>query len=112
MAKKTSEKGEYERLRALFADMDADRLALIDGLLWQAARLRVRADDLWRDLRRNGETERFVQGRDAEPYDRERPASRTYTATCKLYQQVIRQLCEICPGVSERDALDEFRADG
>ena len=40
--------------------------------------------------------ELFSQG-DQEPYERERPASRIYTATNKSYQSIIKQLNDMIP---------------
>ena len=37
---------EYERLKALFADVDEKQLSLVDGALWEAARLRSELDRL------------------------------------------------------------------
>ena len=40
--------------------------------------------------------EEFAQG-DQEPYERERPASRIYTAANKSYQSIIKQLNDMIP---------------
>ena len=37
---------EYERLKALFADVDEKQLQLCDGQLWEAARLRAELEHL------------------------------------------------------------------
>ena len=42
----TEIKEEYERIRALFADVDEKQLQLVDGAILEAARLRVELDRL------------------------------------------------------------------
>ena len=48
------------------------------------------------DFRHVHLVELFAQG-DQEPYERERPASRIYTAANKSYQSIIKQLNDMIP---------------
>ena len=41
-----AERAEYERIRALFSSVDENQLALVDGAIWEAARLRTELDGL------------------------------------------------------------------
>ena len=104
----TVEANEYKRLMDIYSTLPKNRLAVAEGLIRQAARLRARLDMLWDDLQRNGETESFTQSEKTDPYERERPASRTFTATDKSYQSIIKQLNEMCPEGGEGDALTAF----
>lgn len=106
--RRITEKTETERLREIYKNLPPNKYAVAEGLIVQAARLRVRLDQLWRDLRKNGETEPFTQSPNAEPYDRERPASKIFTATDKNYQAIIKQLQELCPDEEAQDGLDDF----
>lgn len=106
---KVTEKSEIRRLRKVYAGMEPNQLKVVEGLIVEAARLRVRLDYLWQDLQENGETEQFSQSEKTGPYDRERPQSRTYTATNKSYQAIIKQLSDLCPPAAEEDELAEFR---
>lgn len=117
MAKKKTkwermEAREYKRLMEIYSALPKNKLDVAEGLIRQAARLRARLDMLWTDLQVNGETELFTQSKDTEPYERERPASRTFTATDKSYQQIIKQLSELCPEGAARDALEDFLSNG
>ena len=78
----------------------------------QAARLRVRLNQLWEDIQENGETERFTQSEKTEPYERERPAARLFTSTDKNYQAIIKQLNELTPPSSNEGKLKELMRDG
>lgn len=107
--RKITEKSEITRLSRIYAGLPPNQMKVVEGLIVEAARLRVRLDYLWRDLQENGETEMFTQSERTEPYERERPQSRTYTATNKSYQAIIKQLSDLCPPSPEEDPLAEFR---
>lgn len=92
MAKDDAVKKEIARLRKQYENLPDDRMAIAEGLIVEAARLRVRLDYLWDDLQEHGETEMFSQSPNTDPYERERPSSRNYTSTNKNYQAIIRQL--------------------
>ena len=96
MAKKNEEQLEIDRLTEIYKGLPPKQFALAQGLIAEAARLRVRCNALWEDLQDKGEVELFAQG-DQEPYERERPASRIYTAANKSYQSIIKQLNDMIP---------------
>lgn len=108
--KKITENSEIERLNEIYKSLPKNQFAVVQGLIVEAARLRVRLEELWQDICKNGETEMFSQGKDAVPYERERPVSRTYTATNKSYQAIIKQLNDLCPPDQVMDELEEFRS--
>ncbi len=112
MAKKRTEKSEINRLTKIFKDLPENQFAVAQGLIVQAARLRVRLDRLWEDIQENGETEQFSQSDKTDPYERERPAARLFTATDKNYQSVIKQLVEMVPQSQSRNKLAELMKDG
>lgn len=94
---KSEEQKEVERLTEIYRGLPPKQFALAQGLIIQAARLRVRLDKLWAELQEKGETEWFTQSEKTDPYERERPASRTFTATDKSYQSIIKQLNDMIP---------------
>jgi hypothetical protein len=96
MAKELTVAAEIERLTAIYQELPPKQFALAQGLIAEAARLRVRCNKLWEDLQENGEVELFSQG-DQDPYERERPSSRIYTAANKSYQSIIKQLNDMIP---------------
>lgn len=109
--KKNPEQLEVERLTEIYKGLPPKQFALAQGLIIQAARLRVRLDKLWAEIEEKGETEWFTQSDKTDPYERERPASRTFTATDKSYQSIIKQLTDMIPAEEDNgeDELDEFR---
>ena len=104
--KKSPEQLEIERLTEIYRGLPPKQFALAQGLIIQAARLRVRLDKLWAELEEKGETEWFTQSEKTDPYERERPASRTFTATDKSYQSIIKQLNDMIPTDAEDTGLE------
>ena len=111
-AKIVTEKSEIARLTKNYKNLPPNKFAVAQGLIVQAARLRVRLNQLWEDIQENGETERFTQSEKTEPYERERPAARLFTSTDKNYQAIIKQLNELTPPSSNEGKLKELMRDG
>lgn len=86
---------EYNRLAELYEEVSEDRRKLVEGLLVQAARLRVTLDCLWEDIQAFGTTMKVIRGGNATEV--ERPASKTFTALDKSYRATIKQLDELLP---------------
>lgn len=107
-SKKVTEESEYKRLAKIYKTLPPNKRAVAEGLLREAARQRVRLNYLWEDLQEHGETEMFCQSSNMDPYERERPASRTYTATEKTYQSLIRQLDDMCPPSVQESKLEKL----
>lgn len=88
---------EVERLRNLFKSIPKNQLDVAEGLITQAARLRILLDDNWKDILENGEYEKFSQSENQVPYDRKRPIVENYDNRDKTYQSIINQLTELLP---------------
>lgn len=111
MQKRITEKGEIERLCQIYKDLPPNEFAVAEGLIVQAARLRVRLDKLWKDLKKNGEVELFTQSATTEPYEKKRPAAELFTATDKNYQAIIKQLNEMTPPSRGESKLEKLARD-
>lgn len=110
-AREITEKSEINRLKRIYKNLPPNQYAVAQGLIVQAARLRVRLDRLWQEIQEGGETEMFAQSDKTEPYERERPAARLFTATDKNYQSIIKQLNELTPSVAGKSKLAELMKD-
>src|SRR5699024_12851315 len=88
---------EHNRLKNLFKHIPKNQLDGAEGLITQAARLRILLDYNWKDILENGEYEKFSQSRDQVPYDRKRPIVENYDNRDKTYQSIIQQLTELLP---------------
>lgn len=88
---------EEQRLKELFVGIPGAQLKLAEGLITQAARLKILLDDNWMDILENGEYEKFSQSESQVPYDRRRPIVDNYDARDKTYQSIINQLNSMLP---------------
>lgn len=109
--RKPTELSEIKKLDAVFAGIPADKHKVVDGLIVQAARMRVILDELAADIRENGTTELFQQSEKVEPFTRERPQAALFIKVDKNYLAIIKQLVELCPGTGEElDELADFKS--
>lgn len=108
----TTEKAETERLQAIYANLQPKQKQLAQGLIVQAARLRVQLDKLNADIRKNGLTELYSQSDKIDPYKRERPEAGLFVKLDKNYQAIIRQLNEMLPPEEDNgdDEISQYRA--
>lgn len=90
-------KKEKARLQKLYKDMPENQKKLTEGLIVQAARLRVLLDEMWVDITENGDYDLFSQSDKQEPYERERPAAKMYNSRNDSYCRILKQLSEILP---------------
>lgn len=98
---------EINRLRKIFKEMPKDNLDMVEGLIVEAADLRVRLEDIRKDLDINGYDEMFSQSESQEPYERERPQARRYISMNKNYQSIMKQLGDYIPKRIEPKEFDD-----
>ncbi|HFZ5969234.1 TPA: helix-turn-helix domain-containing protein, partial [Enterococcus faecium] len=94
---------EKKRLQKIFDKIPHDKLNLVEGLIIQAARLRVLLDDNWKDIIENGEYEKFKQSENQIAYDRKRPIVENYDNRDKTYQAIVKQLTDLLPQGTRAD---------
>lgn len=103
---------EYNRLKKLYQSIPENKFQLFEGLITQAARLKVQLDVLWLDIQVNGVSEEFQNGKDVEPISRERAESKLFTQLDKSYQAIIRQLSDHLPTETKKASkLDKLLDD-
>lgn len=107
--KKDPVKKEVERLRAVYKDLPANQLSVVDGLIIQAARLRAALDKLQEEIDKDGLTQWFTQSPEkTPPYKRITPASDLFVKMDKSYQSIIKQLNDLTPPDKTISALEAF----
>lgn len=106
--KEITEKSEIARLTKIYKNLPPHKFKVVQGLIAEAARLRVLLNVLWEDIDENGTTEMFSQSKDAEKYERERPQAKQYIAANKSYLAIIKQLSEIAPESVGKGKLDKL----
>lgn len=99
---------EYERIKDLFAGVDEKQLALIDGAIWEAARLRIELDRLNGIINQTG----LVKLHPDNPgLQKELPVSKLAVKVRANYLNYIAKLSKVLgAGVEddEDDELEEF----
>lgn len=101
--------GEIKRLTRIYKTIPDAQFKTVQGLIVQAARLRVMCDTLWADIQANGYTTLFAQSDKTPPYERERPQVKDYYAADKAYQSIIKQLTALkAPSPEKKSKLDEI----
>lgn len=101
-SKNTRVLSEVKRLKEIFEGLTPDEAKVCEGLIIQAARLRIMLDDMWVDICDNGDVEDFSQSPDLPPYERQRPVAQLYNTRDKNYQTIIKQLCDRLPSGAEK----------
>ena len=114
MAEKTKEqriKSEKTRLNKIYKNLPEGKKALALGLIEQAAFMRVELSDLSADLKENGWTEMFSQGKQ-DPYERARPTGQLYNTTNSNYQKIIGQLDKLLPKEEKSEKKEDDGFEG
>ncbi|MEJ7540390.1 hypothetical protein [Staphylococcus intermedius] len=88
---------EKKRLDKVFKSIPEDKKCVAQGLIVQAARMRVLLDDAWLDIQEKGDYELFTQSENAPPYERERPIAKLFNSRDAAYQKIIMQLSKLLP---------------
>ena len=107
---RVTEKSEIERLTKIYETLPPKQLALAQGLIVQAARIRVRLDELSADINEHGMTEIFQQSEKCNAYSRTRHEAELFVKLDKNYQSVIKQLDGMIPR-DDAPAEDVFSCD-
>lgn len=102
-----AERAEYERIRALFSAVDENQLELVDGAIWEAARLRVELDSLHVVVAQSG----LVKVDPANPSrQKELPVSKLLPKVRAGYTNIIFKLAKVLGAVINEDdlGLDDY----
>ena len=97
------------RVKKLYKDFPKEKAKALEGLIHEAAFMKISLEELRNDLLKNGLTELFEQGEQA--FMRERPETGVYTKFIQRYSGVMKQLIDLLPveiKKEENDKLMEF----
>lgn len=82
----------YSNLKELYKKIPENKMKLVDGLIREAARLKVSLDELWEDIQQNGNVVFDKNGN-----EKERPTSAIFTSRDKSYRAAIKMLDSLLP---------------
>lgn len=93
---------EIKRLEKSFKDLPQDVAAIAEGLVREAANMRVTLE-IWRtDLDTNGWVEMFQQSEKVAPYEKKRAVAEMYLNLNPNYQKIIDKLVSYLPKTSTK----------
>ena len=92
----------YTRFKKIFKDIEPKKLEMNDDLIKNVAFMSVTLNKLQDEINQKGVVEKFEQGK--QNFMRENPALKSYNTTIKNYTSAIKQLCDLLPEQSKKDA--------
>jgi len=102
-------KRELTRLRKSFKPLPEDKRRLAEGLMQEAAFMRVTLEETREIIDQEGVIELFEQGK--QRFLREHPATKVYAALINRYSAVVKQLIDLLPdGDKQKTEADELMA--
>ncbi|CZR81500.1 TPA: hypothetical protein ACJIV4_000357 [Clostridioides difficile] len=99
-------KQEVSRLKKNYKDLEKEKIKILDGLVNEAAFLKISLEETREILIREGLTEIFKQGK--QEFERERLQVKIYLNFMKLYSNVMKQLIDIIPSDMKQEEEDEL----
>ncbi|MCC0648474.1 hypothetical protein [Clostridioides sp. ZZV15-6598] len=99
-------KQEVSRLKKNYKDLEKEKVKILDGLVNEAAFLKISLEETREILIREGLTEIFKQGK--QEFERERLQVKIYLNFMKLYSSVMKQLIDIIPSDIKQEEEDEL----
>lgn len=108
LSKDERKKKEIKRLTDIYRNVEENRKKNAQGLIEEAAYMRVTLEEYKKDLDENGYTEWFTQSEKTAPYQRERPVARLYNTMNKNYQSIMKLLSDLLPKAEAKPTDDGF----
>lgn len=102
-------KREILKLRRLFKALPKDKIKAVEGLIQEAAFMRVTLEEARYVIDKEGILEFFKQG--SQEFLREHPATKVYSTMINRYASICKQLFEMIPDPdASKQAEDELMA--
>ena len=101
---------EIKKLERIFANVEADKVKFVNGLIENSAFINVTLYELREILLETGTIDNFKNGN--QELIREHPAMKNYNSLIKSYSTIMKQLFELLPnsgdGTKEKDEFLAF----
>lgn len=104
---------EIKRIKKLYKNLEKNKIKVVEGLVAEAAFMKLSLEELREDLFENGMTELYENG--PQVVNRERPETKIYATIIQRYSNVMKQLIDYMPTEEkkeEKDQLMEFLSRG
>ena len=100
-------KQEINRIKKLYKDLEKDKVKVVEGLITEASFMKLTLQELREDMFKNGMTELYENGPQAE--NRERPETKIYSTMIQRYSNVMKQLIDYMPEEKQKEENDELK---
>lgn len=107
--KESEIKKEVTRLKKLYKELGKDKIKFLEGIINEAAFMKITLEETRTTLLEEGMTEIFEQGK--QKFKRNNPSVDIYTTFINRYSNVMKQLIDLLPKQekkTENDALMAF----
>lgn len=99
---------EKKKLKRIFKEIPKNKMAVVEGLISEAAFMRATLNEAREMIDREGIVEQFEQG--SQNFLREHPATKVYNTMINRYTTVCKQLLDLLPEKPAPEAEDELLA--
>lgn len=102
---------ELSRLKKIFKKIPEDKYKALEGIIEEAANIRITLQDMRNELDVTGWVDMFSQSPDVPPYERTRPLATQYNSLNKNYQNLMKMLKDSLPKdeyVEKDDGFDDL----
>ena len=96
-------KKEVKRLKAVFKDLDANKLKTVDALIKRAAFITVSLEDLEDELNEYGWTETYTNGKNQEGV-KKAAAAEAHISLTKNLNAIMKQLLDLVPPAQKKES--------
>lgn len=100
-------KSKQNKLKKLFKDIEENKKNLVESLIYNAAFMSVKLEDLIKHISDNGIKEEYKNGENQFGY-KESVEMKTYNTIIKNYTNVIKQLTDLLPEKKQKEIEDEL----
>jgi len=99
-------KQEISRLKKICKDLGKERVKMVEGLISEAAFMKITLEETRKVINEEGTTEVFEQGK--QKFIRKHPALEVYTTLVNRYSIVMKQIIDLLPEAEKKKVDDEL----
>ena len=96
-------KKEVKRLKAVFKDLDSNKLKTVDALIKRAAFITINLEDLEDELNEFGWTESYTNGKNQEGV-KKAAAAEAHISLTKNLTTIMKQLLDLVPPAQRKES--------
>lgn len=97
-------KSEISRIRKLYKELPKEKVKVLEGLIQEAAFMKITLKEIRQVLVEEGTTELFEQG--SQKFKRKNPSVDIYTTMINRYSNVMKQLIDLFPPEKKKEETD------